>query len=487
MLPPPCATPTLPQPNIMTNAAPAARLVQSVWSREPVRERLRLLRIARLSLADEAEELAESVAKIRGVSLAEVLASEILPFLAACRFLERRAVKILRPQRFGSRGRPKFLGPARSIVERQPRGTVLILAPSNYPLFLAGVQAIQALIAGNAVLFKPAPGCSEPAQKLANHLEAAGFPRHLFGLLPEEPSHGIAALESGEIDKVVLTGGVETGRKILESCASRLIPATMELSGLDAMLVREDADPERVANALRFGLGANGGRTCIAPRRIFLHEGAYHAVRDFCRKTWIDRDLPGNSPAASLVRSAIEAGAEPFAGETDADDLTSPLILENVPPDSPLWSEDHFSPVAALTTVKSDEEALDRIAECGFALAASIFTADLDAAMRLQRQIPAGVVTINDLIAPTADPRLPFGGRQLSGFGVTRGIDGLLEMTTPRVVIRRGQKSWAPHFEPEHPDDSRLFLSFIRISHSRGINARLRAMRDAVQLLARRN
>ena len=140
-----------------------------------------------------------------------------------------------------------------------------------------------------------------------------------------------------------------------------------------------------------------------------------------------------------------------------------------------LLREDIFAPVLALVTVADDHEAVLRANDCPFALAASIFSRDESAARLLAARINAGAVTINDLIIPTADARLPFGGRARSGFGVTRGAEGLLELTAPKVVtVSRGK--FRPAFDSPQPGDEALFNAYLRLAHGRGLKSRWAAL-----------
>ncbi|MEM1294723.1 MAG: aldehyde dehydrogenase family protein [Verrucomicrobiota bacterium] len=464
-----------------------ARKAQSQWAQRSVGTRLRILPELRFALADEVDEIVPEIKAIRAVSDAEILSTEILPFFAACQFLEKHAQRILATRRLSAGGRPKWLGPARSRVERSPWGVVLILAPANYPFFLAATQAIQALVAGNAVLLKPAPNCSGPANFLAALCQRAGFPSALLQILPENVQMAESAIDAG-VDKIHLTGGGETGRQVLTRAASPLTPATMELSGMDAMIVRADADPKRVAQALSYGLSVNKGETCIAPRRVYVHCDAYPKLLELLAESLKARAFQEGLPEMlhAAIDNALQAGAKTVFGQLDSENPQLPILLHEVPLDSPLWLSEHFAAVSAMKVVESDEQALEHLAESGFALGVSIFSEDVDAANRLQRAIVAGVITINDVIVPTADPRLPFGGRQSSGFGVTRGEEGLLDLTTPRVVIERTSKSWAPHFELEHPTDSQLFLGFVRIGHSRRLSERIRGLIATAKLIIQR-
>jgi acyl-CoA reductase-like NAD-dependent aldehyde dehydrogenase len=142
----------------------------------------------------------------------------------------------------------------------------------------------------------------------------------------------------------------------------------------------------------------------------------------------------------------------------------------------PVTQLDTFAPVLSLIPVDSDEEAIAAANSCGFALGASVFSRDELAARALAARLEAGIVTINDLIVPTADPRIPFGGRKQSGFGMTRGAEGLLELTRPKVIqVRRGKKRM--HFDHRLTNSSTaLFAAFTRLLHGRGLANRFGAL-----------
>ena len=139
----------------VTKAMTAGRAAQVRWSCTPPVRRLELIRELRRLITENAAQLAEASAGARRRPALESLTAEVLPLVEACRFLERTAKKLLAPRRLGRRGLPLWLAGLRSEIHREPYGVVLIIGPGNYPLLLPGVQLIQALVAGNAVLLKP--------------------------------------------------------------------------------------------------------------------------------------------------------------------------------------------------------------------------------------------------------------------------------------------------------------------------------------------
>lgn len=425
-----------------------------------------------------------------GRSMAESLSAEILPLAEACRFLEREAAPLLAPRRLGRRGRPVWLFGVAAEVRREPFGTVLIVGPSNYPLLLPGVQALQALTAGNAVLVKPAPGCSAPMERLADWLADAGLPAGLFRVLDESPGAVTDAVAAG-IDKLVLTGSADTGRTVARQLADALVPSTMELSGNDAVFVLPGADIGTVARALAFGLRLNGSATCIAPRRVFVPQAQAAALEEALTRSVAAIPaaavpLPVRRRLDGLVRAAVAEGARPLGALPDnSDPAMAPLILADARPGMALLREELFAPILLLVPVRDMDEALDAAAQSPYALGASIFGPEA-AAYALAGRLDAGTVTVNDLIVPTADPRLPFGGRRASGWGVTRGAEGLLEMTRVKTVsVRRGQR--LPHLDPPRDGDAALMLAALRLLHG-GRSIRIGALRGLAQaLIGRRN
>ncbi len=453
------------------NSLRAARVAAGPWRETPIRTRLDIIRRARRLLAARGRAVAATLGDRRPV--ADTLTAELLPLLAAARFLERAAARLLAPRRLRG-GRPLWMFGVTAEIHREPCGVVLIIAPSNYPLFLPGAQLLQALAAGNAVCVKPAPGCAAPLRALAAILAEAGLPAGLLTLLGESAATGAAAVAAG-FDRIVLTGSAETGRAVLAAAAPGLTPATMELSGNDAVLVLPGADVAVVAAALAYGLRLNSGATCIAPRRVFVirSQAEALALALLARVAGMELSPTPAAVAARLERLVTEALSQ-GARLLRAPGATAPVILADARPEMQLLQEDVFAPWLAFVPVDSMEAAVRALGLCPYALGASIFGPEAEA-RDLARRIPAGSVCINDLIMPTADPRLPFGGRGHSGFGVTRGAEGLLEMTVVKTVsLRRG--AFRPHLAATGPGDAARYAALIALLYA-GPRQALRVLR----------
>lgn len=465
-----------------------ARAAQRAWAELPVAERIQRFRKLRDLLARDAGELTHCFSNELQRTRAESLSAEILPLAEAIRFLERNTERLLRPCWLSARDRPVWLRRVRIQLRREPLGIVLVIGPSNYPLFLPGVHALQALAAGNAVLLKPGSAGRVIAVALQQMALEAGFPSDLFCVLGEEAEEASAAIEAG-VDKVVITGSLSSGQQVLRATGRTITPVVAELSGCDAVFVRSDADIPRAAQAVAFGMALNGGATCIAPRRVFVHE----SVAERFERTLVDKVsmLPPvrvsrtvGTAANTAIRQALQAGARCLGEGSQTSESFSPAVLLNAHPEMSVMQDDIFAPVVSVMRVKSDGEAVRASNRCPYALGASIF-GEQRAAARLAESVRAGVVVVNDMIVPTADPRLPFGGLGRSGFGKTRGAEGLLEMTCLKALVMQGARRLR-HLEPPHPEAEDLFLSFLNARHREGWRHRLHAWATVIRVVMRK-
>ena len=386
------------------------------WASLPIQQRIARVCPLRHVLAANPQRFIDAIQLPFRQSSTETLTAEIMPLADACKFLERNARQLLRPRRLGARGRPAFLVGVRSEVRRVPWGTVLVIGPGNYPLMLPGIQIIQALVAGNRVVFKPAPGTAAVAAALSEAMLEAGLPAGLLTILDEPPD----SLEAwwSRVHKVVVTGSEATGRAVMKKCAEHLLPSTMELSGFDAAIVLAGADLQRVVSCLKFGITLNGGHSCIAPRRVIVDQ------------------LIADQLSNSLASAGIDCGQTALQLHRTA----------------------HVSAM------------IDAVNQYPLRLGVSIF-GPVGEAIRIARLLHAGSIVINDLIVPTADPRLPFGGAGASGFGVTRGAEGLLEMTRPQVIsTRRGRLLL--HLRPYRHQDEALLRGQFALTHGKHLRGR---------------
>ena len=464
--------------------------VELSWSQASVSKRLGVIRRARHLLAARAEQIASKISPALARCAADTMIAEVLPLLNACRYLEQNAGSILRTRRLGSRGRPFWLAGVTSEIHRVPFGRVLVIGPSNYPLFLPGVQTLQALAAGNAVVWKPGRGGAAVAGCFAEALRDAGLAAGLLEVTDESVEAAETAIAAG-VGKVFFTGSASSGRMLLRRLAESATPCVAELSGCDAVVVLPDADPGRVVKALAFGMRLNGSATCMAPRRVLLVEASTNRTSEFMEHLRKELEqvpeivLPDatQNELDRLLRDAESKGGTIVAGESLDGKGVPPIIVTGGTPEMELAGADIFAPVLTIFEAANEKEAIRLQERCPMALTVSIF-GDEHTARELAGRMIAGTVTINDLIVPTADPRVPFGGRRGSGFGVTRGAEGLLEMTAVKVVEVRRSRS-TRHYEAAGPVHGEMFAGVVAAAHAGSWSDRIRGAKRMI-MAARR-
>lgn len=486
------------------SAFAAAYQAQLPWSQLTVRARARTIGEFAPVLVENRQELHRLLSLPMRTDFKETVTSELLPLADAAKWLSKRSPRVLATRYLDGGGCPFWLGRLRSVVHRVPHGLVLIIGTWNYPIFLTGVQILHALVAGNAVAIKPAPGCEVVTQYLIDLLVQCGVPSPLLVLLDSSIDAGKAAMHIG-VDHVVMTGSSQSGRTVLTQAIPTLTSATMELSGNDAVYVLPGADLHRVCDLLRFGIRLNGGATCMAPRRLFITRKASEVfyrllaerLSEPTQRSW--RTSISSATYRRLwdgVSDALNKGARIFSGEPRQPLATSGpqpemistghLVLTDVSTDMDLYRDEIFAPLVMIVPVENWSDALEADSQCPYALAASVF-GPVEDALRLIPFVSAGIITINDLIVPTADPRLPFGGRGESGFGVTRGVEGLLAMTTAKVVSTR-LGSWLPHASLPREGDEQLLDGVLQLTHGKSWSRRLGGLRQVMRaILLQRN
>ncbi|MFB6112399.1 MAG: aldehyde dehydrogenase [Halobacteriaceae archaeon] len=339
---------------------------------------------------------------------------------------------------------------------REPYGVSAQITPWNFPgnLFARGVAP--ALVAGNAVVLKPAPQTPLTSLRLAALCEAAGLPEGLVNVVPGpgDPT-GVALTGHEDVDTITFTGSVTTGKAIMESAAEHVTPVTLELGGKNPALVFEDADIEAAADWIETGIFTNAGQVCSAADRVLVEETVYDAfVEAICDRV-ADYELgpgsenPDMGPLASeaqfdrvtrhLELAQTEGATVACGGGTPDREgyFIEPTVLTDVEPDARVAQEEIFGPVLSVISVASESEALRVANDVEYGLVAGVFTTDLSRAHRLARRLEAGNVYVNKWFGDTV--QTPFGGYKESGIGREKGLEALDSyLQTKNVAIGLG-------------------------------------------------
>jgi acyl-CoA reductase-like NAD-dependent aldehyde dehydrogenase len=429
-----------------------ARRAQRGWAQVPVQERAALVAGAADRLLEREEDIAELLTEENGKLRLEAVAHEIGPMVAQLRWLEDEAAGILDPESVSLRTLPN----RHASIRRRAFGVVLVISPWNIPLAIPMSQVAAALVAGNAVVLKPSevtPRCGALVAELFQ-----GLPAGLLQVVQGDGKVG-AELIAARPDKVLFTGSVATGRKVMAACAAHPIPVGLELGGVDALIVCEDADLEYASSAACWGATFNGGQVCASVERLLVHR----SVADRFRLMLVDK-LDRIDPERELgrvtaqkqravyeshVADARARGLQVHGGDwSDVRRFQPTLVHGEGLLDSDVWKQESFGPLVAMHLFDDDEEAVRLHDDTPFGLTASVFSRDIERARSLGLRLKAGLVSINDVGATLyGHPELPWGGVGESGFGRSHGREGLLELTWPQVL----EESRVHGFEPKRP------------------------------------
>lgn len=443
-----------------------AREAQRVWAAMSLEQRARKLSRLAGNIAASIDPIADTIHEENGKPRAEAVAHEVVAAIRLARHHCDVAPDVLGPAAIDL-GTPSYRS---ATVTHQPFGVILAIAPWNLPFMIPLSQVLPALLAGNAVILKPSELTPRSAGLVSKLLLECGLPEDLFQVAYGEGSLG-AELIKARPDKVLFTGSVATGRKVMAACARLPIPVSLELGGVDAMIVRADADLEVTASAAAWGATFNGGQACASIERLLVHSSIHDSLvaRIADKMDRIDRSRE-LGPAVderqlsvwsdhlddARARHVSEATGGTFlpGRKLEPTVLAGPQVRE-----SEAWRSETFGPILAVLPFDDDDEAIALHNDTEYGLTASVFTSDLRAAKAMAPKLRAGVVSINDIAATCySSPELPWGGVGLSGFGRSHGDEGLLDATwaqvvdAPRFSALNAKRPWWYPYGPDLED-----------------------------------
>ena len=338
-------------------------------------------------------------------------------------------------------------GPRIDYTLREPLGVTVHIAPWNYPLLLSVRSVAPALAAGNSVVLKPASLTPLTAVAFARLAKEAGLPDGILNVVTGSGAEvGEALIEDRRCASVTFTGSGDVGHHIAELAARRFLPLTLELGGKGPVVVFADADLERAAKAIGYGIFGNAGQMCWAASRLIVHESIRAPFLEKVRGIAEGLKLgPGTAEGVEMgplvsrdqlervldyVRDARENGGHVVVGGTKADDpalsdgnFVRPTILADVPPESRAVREEIFGPVLTVSSFSEMEEAVRTANDTPYGLLAALWTRDLATAHSVARRLESGMVVVND--SPTTYPQTPFAGVKSSGVGFEQGFRAL--------------------------------------------------------------
>jgi acyl-CoA reductase-like NAD-dependent aldehyde dehydrogenase len=447
-------------------AMAAAHAAFPAWRRTSFAERRRLLDRLREAILAHADELAALIQREQGKPLAEARVAEVLTSLDALRHLSEHAEDVLREDVLEAQ--QLLLAHKHARLVYAPIGVVLAVKPWNYPWVQALPVVGAALVAGNTVVLKPAPATTLTGLMLGRLAREAGFPDGVVNVVAVDDTVASQLVEDPRVGKIVFTGSVATGKKVMAAAAKNLTPLVLELGGKDPAVVCRDADLDRAARGIVWAAFMNAGQTCASVERVYVEREVADAftvkVLEETRRLRTGRSGGDVGPMTmerqrsvveAHVRDAVAKGARVLLGgerEVGPGFFYPPTVLAEVDHTMTVMREETFGPVLPIMAVDSIDDAIRLANDSPYGLTASGWTRSGETARRLQAELVAGVVSINDHVSAYAEPTAPWGGVRWSGFGRMHGLLGLREMVQPRYVsLDRGRRPaelwWFPYDE----------------------------------------
>ncbi|MER6472863.1 succinic semialdehyde dehydrogenase [Streptomyces collinus] len=436
-----------------------ARTAQKTWAATPIHERRKImLRYHDLVLSRQNEALdlmqAENGKTRRDAFL------EVVDIAITSRYYARNAAKYLSPKR--RRGAIPLL--THTVERRHPKGVVAVVSPWNYPLSMAAGDAVAALMAGNAVVQKPDTQTALTALWALDLMHEAGLPVGVWQMvIGRGGTIGGALMDNA--DYMMFTGSTATGREIASDAGRRLIGASLELGGKNAMIVLDDADIDKAADGAVAACFPSAGQLCVSIERLYVAE----SIRDEFVAAFTARterlkigaaydysvDVGSLTTPSQLktvtehVDDAVSKGATVLAGGRARPDLGplfhEPTILAGVTPDMTLHAHETFGPVVSVYSYRDVDEAVARANSTPYGLNASVWSGNGARGRAVAARVHAGTVNVNEAFAAAwGSIDAPMGGMGDSGLGRRHGAEGILKYTEPQTIAHRRGQGFSP-------------------------------------------
>lgn len=422
------------------NALHAAHERFGTWKKTSFKERSGLLIKAAKELRDNKKEYAETITREMGKPITQSL-SEIEKCAWVCEYYAENAEEQLAQETIETDAH-------KSYISYEPIGVVLAVMPWNFPFWQVFRFAAPALMAGNIGILKHASNVMESGNNIQKVFERAGFPQGCFQNLPIGSDKVEDIIKDKRVRAVTLTGSMPAGSAVASVAGDQIKKSVLELGGSNALVVFENANIEEAVKTCVQARFQNTGQSCIAGKRLILQESISEKFLDLFVKEV--KELKAGDPmnedtfigvmakedlAEELeeqMNRSIKAGAKILLGGKRKGTFFEPTVLTNVTAKMPVFSEETFGPVISVTTFKTEDEAINLVNASDFGLGVSIFTEDLTRAEELVPRFEDGAVFVNELVK--SDPRLPFGGTKISGYGRELSIQGIREFVNKKTV-----------------------------------------------------
>ena len=352
-----------------------------------------------------------------------------------------------------------------SLLVRKPVGVVGSISPWNFPFIMAIWKIGPAIAAGNSVIIKPAPQTPSSTKKIIE-LSQNIFPKNLIQIIFGDADVAQQLVEDKRVAMISITGSSGSGKKVMETASKTVKRVHLELGGKAPVIVREDADLTQVAQAISLACTYNSGQDCTAATRIYAHKNVVKDLEKLMKQRLdaikVGDPMDKSTDIGPLISEKHRDLVHQKVQKAQIDGATlitggkiipgkgfyyEPTLLSNVLQNNSIIATEVFGPVITITSVESDEEALNLANDSEFGLASSIWTKDVGRALELSKKIQAGVTWINDHLPIVSEA--PHGGVKASGFGKDMSQESVLEYTsTHHVMIKHKQHEIKEGFRP---------------------------------------
>lgn len=427
----------------LDQAVAAAEAAFATWSQQPDAVRAQACLDIADKLGEQAEDLAQLLTREQGKPL-NGLGSRFE--LGGARAWAAHTASLSLPVKVlqdNEQGRVE--------LHRKPIGVVGSITPWNWPVMIAVWHILPAVRSGNTVVVKPSPFTPLSTIRLVELMNEVLPPGVVNVVCSDDQATNIGAAISAHpgIRKIVFTGSINTGKKVMATAAETVKRLTLELGGNDAAIVLPDVDPKAIAEGLFWGAFINNGQTCAAMKRLYVHESVYDgvcaALVDYAKAVPVG---PGSDEASvlgpinnrmqfdkvqRLVDAAKHKGKVLLGGEPGEGLFFPPTLIADLSHDDPLVFEEQFGPALPIIKYSDLEDAIRQANDSPNGLGGSVWSQDIDKARQVASRLECGSVWINKHGA--IQPNAPFGGVKSSGCGVEFGEEGLAEYTDIQVIF----------------------------------------------------
>ncbi len=435
-------------PKTVAKAFSDAREAQSDWASRPLQERLAILRNFRDGIEHYSEELAHVLTREVGKPIAQAR-NELTGLLPRLDFFLKEAPRALRAETVLDDSRNGMV----ERITREPLGIIATISAWNYPYFVGSNVFVPALLAGNAVLYKPSEYATRTGLCIARLLHESGVPETIFAPLIGTGDVG-AALLAQPVDGVFFTGSHATGRKIARRVAGRLIKVQLELGGKDPVYICDDVDVNAAASAVADGAFYNTGQSCCSVERLYVHASIFDSfveafvetvakfkvgdpedestyIGPLTRREQLEVLEAQIADAKAKGARVLLGGTRIKSGPLKRGHYFQPTVLVNVKPAMKVMREETFGPVIGIMAVRDDAEAIERMNDTTYGLTAGVYTPRRKRAEAILGRVQAGSVYWN--CCDRVSPRLPWSGVKDSGLGLTLSREGIQTFTRPKA------------------------------------------------------